>query len=42
MKKTKAYQIGYKIEDLDEKIRRLQNVVKYVKYCNGELKNLLL
>lgn len=37
IKKTKPEQIPFKVEDLDEKIRRLQSGVEFVQVCNQKL-----
>lgn len=41
IKKTKAQQIGYLLEDMDEEVRRLKNAVLYVGFCNRQLKMVL-
>lgn len=41
IKKTKAGQIGYLLEDMDEEVRRLKNAVLYVGFCSRQLKMVL-
>lgn len=41
IKKTKAQQIKYLLEDMDEEVRRLKNAVLYVGFCNRQLKMVL-